>query len=74
MRRWDGQSRWKKFRFESSSKAKSAEIDPELIWLIDSNISNNSLKAEPSRGAIIRLASRLLFWVQNSLHYLSALS
>ncbi len=74
MRRWDGRSRWKKFRFESSSKAKSAEIDPELIWLIDSNISNNSLKAEPSRGAIIRLASRLLFWVQNSLHYLSALS
>jgi hypothetical protein len=71
---WDGQSRWKKFRFETSSKAKFAEIDEDLVWLIDSNISNNSLKVKPGKGGVIRLASRLLFWVQNSLHYLSALS
>ena len=71
---WDGQSRWKKFRFETSSKAKFAEIDPDLVWLIDSNISNNSLKVKPGKGGVIRLASRLLFWAQNYLHYLSALS
>jgi hypothetical protein len=71
---WDGQGRWKKYRFESSSKAKFAEIDTDLVWLIDSNISNNSLKVKPGKGGVIRLASRLLFWVQNSLHYLSALS
>ncbi len=71
---WDGQSRWKKYRFETPSKAKFAEVDPDLVWLIDSNISNNSLKMKPARGGVIRLASRLLFWVQNSLHYLSAFS
>jgi hypothetical protein len=71
---WDGQSRWTKFRFESPSRAKSAEVDPELVWLIDSNISNNSLKVRPGKAGVIRLTSRLLFWVQNYLHYLSALS
>jgi hypothetical protein len=71
---WDGQSRWKKFRFETSSRAKFAEIDPGLVWLIDSNISNNSLKIKSGKGGVIRLASRLLFWVQNYFHYLSALS
>ena len=71
---WDGQSRWIKFRFESPSRAKSAEVDPEFVWLIDSNISNNSLKVRPGKAGVIRLTSRLLFWVQNYLHYLSALS
>ncbi|HCS48683.1 MAG TPA: hypothetical protein DIW61_10665 [Candidatus Aminicenantes bacterium] len=74
VRHWDGRDRWENFRFENPAKAKSAEIDPDLIWLIDSNLSNNSLKAKPSKGGVTRLASRLLFWVQNYLHYLSALS
>ena len=74
VRYWDGQDRWVKFRFEKPSRAKFAEVDPDRIWLIDSNLSNNSLKAKPGRSGVIRLASRLLFWVQNLLHTLSALA
>ncbi len=70
---WDGQDRWESFRFETPAKARSAQIDPDLVWLVDSNISNNSLKLKPSQGGVIRLTSRLLFWVQNYLHSLSAL-
>jgi len=71
---WDGQDRWESFRFEKPAKAKFAEVDPDLIWLVDSNLSNNSLKAKAGRNGVIRLTSRLLFWVQNYLHHLSALS
>jgi aminopeptidase N len=74
VRYWDGQDRWESFRFEKTAKAKFAEVDPDLIWLVDSNISNNSLKVKAGRSGVIRLTSRLLFWVQNYLHYLSALS
>ena len=74
VRYWDGRDRWESFRFERPVKSKFAEVDPDLIWLIDSNISNNSLKAKPGRSGVVRLTSRLLFWVQNYLHYLSALS
>jgi len=73
-RSWDGLDRWETFRFEKTAKAKSAEVDPGLIWLIDSNISNNSLKAKGGGGGLVRLTSRLLFWVQNALLFLSALS
>jgi hypothetical protein len=70
---WDGQDRWESFRFETPAKARSAQIDPDLVWLVDSNISNNSLKVKSSQGGVIRLTARLLFWVQNYLHSLSAL-
>jgi len=73
-RSWDGQDRWESFRFEKPAKAKYAEVDPGLVWLIDSNLSNNSLKVKAGKGGVIRLTSRLLFWVQNTLHYLSALN
>jgi hypothetical protein len=71
---WDGQSRWANFSFEKPVKAKQAEVDPDHIWLIDSNLANNSLKLEPSRGGIFRLASKFLFWVQNFLQLFSTLS
>ncbi|MEW5902313.1 MAG: hypothetical protein AB1715_12685, partial [Acidobacteriota bacterium] len=71
---WDGQSRWKKFSFEKASRAKWAEVDPESFWLIDSNLANNSLKVRPERAGAARLASRVLFWVQNLLCAVSALS
>jgi hypothetical protein len=70
---WDGRDRWHKFVFEKPAKATLAQIDPDLIWLIDSNLSNNSLKARASRSGPARLASRFLFWLQNGLIYLSAI-
>jgi hypothetical protein len=70
---WDGQDRWQRFVFDSRSKAKIAEVDPDLVWLLDSNISNNSLTAGAARGGPARLASRFLFWFENALLYLSGM-
>jgi Peptidase family M1 domain len=64
---WDGQDRWRRFVFETPSRAKSAEVDPQLVWLLDSDLSNNSLTLRPSRGGPVRLASRFLFWFENAL-------
>jgi hypothetical protein len=74
VRFWDGRDRWESFRFEKPAKARFAEVDPDLVWLIDSNLANNSLRTKAVRGGVVRLASRMLFWVQNYLHHLSALS
>jgi hypothetical protein len=72
-RTWDGQSRWKTFRFTTPARALSARIDPESRWLLDSNLANNSLKAKASRAGIWRAAGLFLFWVQTGLHVLGGL-
>jgi hypothetical protein len=64
---WNGQGRWEKFIFEKPSKVKYAQIDPDSIWLIDSNLTNNSLKREPSRKGVFKVAAELLFFIQNYL-------
>lgn len=71
---WDGQKRWEKFAFEKSAKAKFAQIDPDGIWLIDSNLTNNSLKRKSSKKGLHCFANKLLFWIQNCLHLVSTLS
>jgi len=71
---WDGQSRWKKFSFEKPSLAKVAQIDPDNIWLIDSNLANNSLKRKPSKKGIFQFTNKLFFWIQNYLQFISAFS
>jgi hypothetical protein len=71
---WDGKSRWNEFRFIKKTKAKYAVIDPENIFLIDSNITNNSLKLKPSRKGALRWSNKVLFWIQNFLQYVSIFS
>jgi len=70
---WRGQERWKKFTFEKPAKAKYAQIDPDNIWLIDSNLTNNSLKRKPSRKGIFKVATELLFLIQNYLQCAASL-
>lgn len=74
IRMWDGQKRWERFTFERPTQAVLAEIDPEAIWLIDSNLANNSLKIKPHRGRILRIAAKVFFWIQCSLSSLWGLS
>jgi hypothetical protein len=71
---WGGQERWKKFTFEKPSKAKYAQIDPDNIWLIDSNLTNNSLKRKPSRKGVFKVATELLFLIQNYLQCVASMS
>jgi len=71
---WDGKARWTEFRFIKNCKAKYAQIDPENIFLIDSNITNNSLKLKPDQRGALRWTNKLLFWVQNFLQFISIFS
>jgi len=70
---WRGQERWKKFTFEKPAKAKYAQIDPDNIWLVDSNLTNNSLKRKSSRKGIFKVATELLFLIQNYLQCAASL-
>jgi hypothetical protein len=74
VRLWDGQERWKKFSFEKPVKAKYAQVDPDNIWLIDSNLSNNSLRLKPSRKGVLRPTTQFLFLIQNFLQFLASWS
>ncbi len=74
IREWDGQERWELFVFEKNSPVLYAQLDPETIWLIDSNLTNNSIRRNPSRGGILKLTSRVFFWIQNLLQTISGWS
>jgi aminopeptidase N len=73
VRSWRGQERWKIFNFIKPVKAKYAQIDPDRIWLVDSNLSNNSLKREPTKKGILRLTTQILFLIQNYLHSVASI-
>lgn len=70
---WDGRARWARFTFIKPSRARSAQVDPEGIWLIDANLANNSRTLRPVRGGPIRMAAKLFFFFQNVLLSLGGL-
>ncbi len=73
-RYWDGQDRWVRMEFIKPAKAVRAEVDPERIWLVDSNFANNSFVAEPARRNLMRFVARFFFVVQNILQLVSGVS
>lgn len=54
---WDDGSRWKRFTFERSVKALSAEIDPDNKVLLDANMLNNSHLNKADNSAARRYGS-----------------
>jgi hypothetical protein len=73
-RQWDGKARWTSFRFVTSSKVKYAVVDPDTQFLVDVNISNNSLKREADRRGALRIGNKVLFWFQNLLQAVTIVS
>jgi hypothetical protein len=71
---WDGQDRWARLVFVKPSRAVRAEVDPDGVWLVDSNFANNSVLVQPVRRGLIKLLSRLLWAVQNILQLASSFS
>jgi hypothetical protein len=71
---WDGQSSWAEFSGTSSSKVKYAQIDPDGIFLIDRDLSNNSYTVKANMAGTLRWTGKLLFWIQNLLQFAAALS
>lgn len=71
---WDGQGRWAEFSFTGHSKVKYAQIDPDNVFLIDRDLSNNSYIVKANRAGTLRWTGKLLFWLQNLLQFVSTLS
>lgn len=66
---WDGEDRhWTK-RWEGGPRLEWVRVDPERIWLLDADLSNNERRVDPKRAAAARWGAQLLFQVQNALHF-----
>ncbi|MDD8019625.1 MAG: M1 family metallopeptidase [Acidobacteriota bacterium] len=66
-REWDGQNRWMRFNFEKPVKIKRAVLDPEGLWLVDTNLSNNSYARKGPATRILSATGSLVWLMQNLL-------
>lgn len=70
---WDGQGSWTEFSFEGPSKITHARIDPDNVFLVDRDLSNNSFIVKAKMAGAMRWSGKLLFWLQNLLLFSGAL-
>jgi len=66
--RWDGRDTWKLFQVDRPVRARSAQVDPERVLLLDVNYTNNSRSLAPRTEAAARKWSLTwLLWLQDHL-------
>lgn len=61
---WDGRARYREFEFISATPAVWAAIDTASFYLIDEDLTNNSLKASPETEQLFSFCGSLGFLVQ----------
>ncbi len=71
--RWENESRWKIFYFETDDIVLGAEIDPYRKNLLDINFANNSYMIKKRYWASLSISARWFFWVQNALIILGSI-
>lgn len=69
--KWDGRYRWKKYTYETSSKVKSAVVDPDFKLVADLNRTNNSYLVKPNKLASIKWTTKWLSWLQHAMEFFS---
>jgi Peptidase family M1 domain len=63
---WDGTDRWKAFTFDRATRARTAQIDPGRVLLLDVNYTNNSKTTEPgSDAAATKWSLKWMVWLQD---------
>lgn len=67
--RWDGQARWKEFKYTRQQKVVWAKVDPDDVLAIDINVNNNSKTTEATSQPIWKYTVKFLFWIQDLLQY-----
>jgi hypothetical protein len=72
-RTWDGRARWIRYRI-TGPKLLSAEVDPDRKDLLDVNVLNNGMTAEPRPRAANVWGVKLRFFAQNLLEFFCALA
>jgi hypothetical protein len=68
---WDGRDRWKKFVYVGPDKLSHAVVDPDGIWLLDCNWTNNSMRLESKPAGARKIALKITGWFQHLLSLLS---
>jgi hypothetical protein len=66
---WDGDYRWKKFRYSRPSRIAKAVVDPEFKMVIDIDRTNNSKLRKANKVAPLKWASRWLMWLQHAMEF-----
>lgn len=64
-REWDGQERWVRFEFEKPARINQAILDPDGLWLMDSNLANNSYSEKRLVSGPLYFSGGLIWIMQN---------
>jgi hypothetical protein len=65
---WEGRDRWKLYTYDRAVQARSAEVDPNRVLLVDINLTNNSRTLEPKgRAAATKWSLKWMVWLQDCL-------
>jgi aminopeptidase N len=66
--RWDGVERRAMFRYDTSVRARSVQVDPNHVLMLDVNYTNNSRTLQPrSREASVKWSLTWMAWLQDVL-------
>lgn len=69
---WDGAYRWVRYNFLRPSKVVSVAIDPNRKLQLDISYSNNSWQERYNTTLSTHWTGQLLFWIQNTMLWVSA--
>jgi len=73
--RWDGVDRWKAYSYDRPSAARSAQVDPNRVLLLDVNYTNNSKTLEPKTESAARKWTAVwTLWLEHCLLSWAALA
>jgi hypothetical protein len=70
---WDGGDRVKEFRYARPARAVWACVDPARARSLDVNQTNNVKSSKPSESVVWKYAGKVLFWMQNLLHFVAVM-
>ena len=64
--RWDGRERWKAYTYDRPVRARTAEVDPARVLLLDVNYTNNSRTLAPkAEEAATKWSLKWMVWLQD---------
>jgi len=65
--RWDGQDRWRRFRFVRPARLEWADLDPDRAVPLDVSWLNNARRTRPDTRVAAHWTARVSFWLQNAI-------
>ena len=71
---WDGNARWKVFRYRRPAKLMLAEVDPDRKIALDTNYTNNSKYVKRASTPALKWTARWFAWFQHLMEMFSFFS